>query len=148
MGCYIRIPIKIQDVKKVKYVDELGKTKKTKFCPNTGKEYREEVYFEEEKIFPHAYIEDAPGLDEDMFYSPEFSPHPDKFAYLMLNMHDDEVRMRPDHSDDSWEVDLTEGVDVKGYIERFCEKYSKYIEYYQNKYGEVEIRFGLVTYWS
>jgi hypothetical protein len=150
LGPYIKIPIQEVDVKKVRYIDESsGKRVKTKFCPSTGVEFKEEIYTEKEKVTPRPYIDSRESnLDEDMFYSPAYSPSGDYSVCFMLNMNDPEVRVVIDDPDDSFEIDLSTGFSPNNYIEIFKRKYSDYIDYYKNKYGELEIKYGLLSYWS
>jgi len=149
VGCYIEFPQGKVEVKK--YCLESPKTNErfdisgdVKFCPKTGVELKrvEEVY--EEFLDPCPYIEDdvfgSDGnlLQEDAFTIAEslrgvFLPNGKGYG---VSSYGDELTK-----------DLS-GLDIKSEINNFKEEYKDYLGYYREKYGEFQVKFGVVGYWS
>lgn len=137
LGVYVKVPIVDKGVEQIVYIKPDGKKSKTRFNPDSGEEYKSEKVITYEKIYPTSYITDNDSLCEDEFYTCELNDK--KNAIFLLNygkFHiDDDIEHRELY--DSRESEL----------EKFCSTYKNYIEYYQNKYENVQVCYGIVNYY-
>ena len=66
LGIFIKAPIKEIEITETKFVDsKTGKTKKTKFCPETGREFKSEKFTGKEKNYaPTSRSSDRRSFDQ------------------------------------------------------------------------------------
>ena len=139
LGIYLIVPhVKVEN-KVIFYKNpKTGVKMKTKFDPNTGlegiKNERIDIVYQEAT----PYIEDVEELREDMFWKPAYTGSPKRTTTFILN--GDSITI-----DEYQNYDLSK-IDIKEEISKFEEKYSEYLEYYRNKYGEIKIFYGIVNY--
>lgn len=141
IGIYLEVPYsKATRIVKT-YVDPQGKKTKNKFDPNTGQKngVKEEMVVDE--ITPSSYIVDVPGLGEDEFFTPAYTNGGKKIQTFLLN-----GRSKYSYTeDDLFNFDLG-NVNPSQLIEDFRVEYAPYLEYYQQKYGDFTIKYGVVNY--
>lgn len=138
LGVYIKVPIVDKEVEQIVYIKPDGKKSKTRFNPDTGEEYKAEKIITYEKIYPTSYIRDNDELGEDIFFTCELNDRQNAIFVLNdINFHiDDDIEHKELY-------DNRENV-----LENFYSKYKKYVDYYQNKYDNVEVCYGIVNYYS
>jgi hypothetical protein len=146
LGVFIKVPIKEITITETKFVDqETGKTKKTKFCPDTGKEFKTETFTRKEKNYPSAYIEDA-GYTEDEFWQPAYHGGGEEFQVFLLNGKNPKYVIDADVDDLDCINFIGKNNNYESIVEEFTKEYEKYINYYKEQYGEIEICYGLTIY--
>lgn len=142
LGVYIKIPKVIKGIQVEYYVDSEGRETPYKFNPETGQENQLKYRKENKEQRISAYIDDDNSLIEDMFFSPEFL-EVDNSVIFLLNKHDKTFVIETE------EVGLTqlpETMNIPSLIQMFKEEYKEYLDYYENKYDNLEIGFGLINY--
>jgi len=138
VGCFIRVPVTSKPVTKSYYKKPSGKRAKVRFNPETGVEHELCTEIVNEKVYPSAYITDRDDLDEDMFYHIEVSK---KEVIFIPNEREDNLAK----TDTQWDYTLSLlHVDPEDEILKFKRKYSKYLDYYREKFGHFEMDFGIV----
>jgi hypothetical protein len=146
LGVFIKVPIKEIEITETKFVDpETGKTKKTKFCPDTGREFKTETFTRKEKDYPSAYIEEE-GYGEDEFWQPSYHGGGEDFQVFLLNSKNPKYVIDADVDDLDCINFIGRNNNYESIIEEFTKEYEKYINYYKEQYGEIEICYGLTIY--
>lgn len=142
VGIYLEIPhLKTTKTETFFVHPETGKRQKSKFDANTGRQNDQKS---EEKIFyitPMSYIEDNDELDEDEFFTPAYTYAGNKIQTFILNS-----KTKYSNSDsDLFNLDLSDK-NITKLIEEFKIEYKQYLDYYIDKYKEVNIKYGVVNY--
>jgi hypothetical protein len=139
LGIYLIVPHRKVEDKIIFYKDpKTGKKMKDRFNPKTGVEGIKNERIDIEYIAPLVYIEDVDELREDMFWEPAYSGSPKRTSTFILN--DDSITI-----DECQNYDLSK-INVEEELSKFKEKYSKYLDYFTKKYGEIKIHYGIVNY--
>jgi hypothetical protein len=146
LGVFIKVPIKEITITETKFVDqETGKTKKTKFCPDTGKEFKTETFTRKEKNHPSAYIEED-DYNEDEFWQPAYHGGGQEFQVFLLNSRNPKYVMDADVDNLDCINFIGKNNNYESIVEEFTKEYEKYINYYKEQYEEIEICYGLTIY--
>ncbi len=146
LGIFIKAPIKEIEVTETKFVDpDTGKTKKTKFCPETGREFKTETFTRKEKNYPSAYIQ-KDGYTEDEFWQPAYHGGGEEFQVFLLNGKNPKYVIDADVDDLDCINFIGKNNDYEAIVDEFTNEYQKYINYYKEQYGEIEICYGLTIY--
>jgi len=145
VGIYLEVPHKKVEKKTIFYKDpETGERMKSKFNPETGVEGLKDERIANIYEVASPYIIDENYLREDMFWCPayhagDYYVGKNKFTTFLLNN---------DFENDVSEIanfDLSK-INIKKELNDFKEKYSKYLDYFKNKYGDIRIYYGVVNY--
>jgi hypothetical protein len=146
LGVFIKAPIKEIEITETKFVDpETGKTKKTKFCPETGREFKSEKFTRKEKNYPSAYIQEE-GYNEDEFWQPEYHGAGKGFEVFLLSNRNPKYVIDVDIDDLDCINFIGKNNNYESIVDEFTKEYEKYINYYKKQYGEIEICYGLTIY--
>ena len=137
VGCYLKLKPQIEAVKETFRVKPNGKRAKTKFNPETGVEYPSKTEVRNVKSYPKSFITDRDDLYEDAFTDVEAGENE---VIFIPNGEDNLVE-----GDTQWNYQLSlRHIDVEHEIMQFKLRYSKYLDYYTEKFGEYEIDFGII----
>lgn len=154
MGIYVGVYLQAKNGKTERhrkgYVNSSGKEVDTPFNPQTGEKHEIREFIETVNVNPDPYIEcENCGLNEDMFWSPEFDGAPKGYRNFMLNENDPLIHPKSFSSDDGGSMELDD-LNVEEAKSKFMTKYKDYIEYYYKEYGEenFEVKYGIIAYWS
>tara|TARA_R110000851_G_scaffold28466_2_gene79320 strand:+ start:5207 stop:5665 length:459 start_codon:yes stop_codon:yes gene_type:complete len=140
IGCFIKIPRINIPVTKSYYQTVSGKRSNTRFNPETGEEYEKVTIVVNETRTISAYIKDSDDLDEDMFSLCQHSSINDSYSILIPNRESDICKMNTE-----WDYSCSLlHINPENEILKFKRQYSKYLDYFTEKYGEYEIDFGVV----
>jgi CRISPR/Cas system-associated endonuclease/helicase Cas3 len=107
-----------------------------KFCPNCGKETQ--MIYKKKKKYKNVY--DYVG--DDWIYKPS-----DYLEFYIPNECDSVLFNYCGHSNNDNYI-FQNDFNVENYINEFKETYKENIDILEKEFGEIEISFGLVTYWS
>ena len=143
LGPYLEVPITKRPRTRDIWKNSNGKTVKTKFNEHTGEEHTLKTIHEFVTSTPHPYIEDVEGLDEDAFWTPAYITTPKDVTIFLPNRHElggENLDMNMGFTK------ILEHVDKDKIILEFSRKARKYINYYTEQFGRVEIRYGLIGY--
>jgi len=146
MGCYLKIPVTNKPVTKNVLVTKGGMKTSDKFDPNTGEENEFRTIIVNETVYPSPYIQDRQDLDYDEFTKPAYAGVDDEEYSLFIPNRCDENLLKGETSYD-FELPLGQ-INSETQIIRFKRKYSKYLDYYTEKYGKYEVIFGIVRHGS
>jgi len=144
VGIYLEVPhTKVETTVKFYKHPTSGKNMKSRFDQDTGVEgiENERINIHYEQASP--YIVDKEGFIEDMFSSPayqagDYSGGKNKYTTFLLNENDIELGELEN-------LDLSD-INIQEKIKDFKEDYKKYLDYYIELYGEVNIYYGIVNY--
>ena len=140
VGVFIEAPlIKAQTEIKV-FRKPSGKISKTRFNPETGEEYIEDIIIKDITETPVPYIDDNDSLNEDEFYIPGYTD-----TNVFLCNVDSKYRFCDDS--DIFVLSL-ENINMNELINDFKVEYKEYLDYYKNKYPECDfkVKFGVICY--
>jgi len=142
LGCYLKIPVKNEPKTETVYKKPSGKVSKTRFNPETGEEYTKDTRIVNVKVYPEVLIYDRDDLGEDTFDSPPYAgENYEEFHIFKPNSSKDNKLKMETQYDYNFSL---ENLIPELEISRFRRKYAKYIDYYEKKYPEMEIHFGIV----
>lgn len=137
VGIYLEIPFRKHEQKVMSYNHPVtGRKMKNKFCPDSGAECVATTKVDITYVEPDAYIQKE-GFEEDTFFSPAYTGGGNRVATFILN---------DSRSLEELENRSLTHVDIAGIIDIFKISYKKYIEYYTDLYGKVDIHYGVVNY--
>lgn len=137
VGIYLEIPHYRHEKTVVTYKHPVtGNKMKSKFCPDSGVECVETIHTEITYIEPRPEIT-KDGFEEDMFFRPAYTNAGKRIETFILN---------DAKSLEELENRSLNFVDITGSINIFKICYKKYIDYYTDLYGKVDIHYGVVNY--
>ena len=141
IGIYLEIPYtKVEKVITKYKHPTTGNNMSSRFCKDTGVEGIKIENKMNEYVRPSAYIEDVEGLEECKFFSPEYANGGKNIETFILNNDDDFS-----HRDgDLFNFSMTKS--PIGLIDAFKVRYSNYLDYFKDLYGEVNVYYGVVNY--
>jgi hypothetical protein len=146
VGAMLYFPPKWESVEEVSYKTTKGFPTSNRFDPTTGEENTKVVESAMRKLQPKTYHDDMfdAGFEvEDEFYCPEYS-NEDFFIPNYSNKY-----KGIDNFDDQGQgVVWLEDINPNEELIRFKKIYSKEIAFYKEKYPHMEVRFGVVSYYS
>lgn len=149
VGCYLELPIREVEEEKTIYHDLRGR-QSTRYDGDTGRENVATVVKETKTVYPDAWIDEKEvdfDYDEDLFWSPEGVTSEARSTFFLLNNNCQFNRFGYFDYHGGGVANLND-VNIKELIEKFSDTYDEYINFYVKKYGQVSIRFGVVSYWS
>ena len=146
IGCFLRLPNKTEPVIETFYKKPSGERTSTKFNPDTGEEYEQVSETKLKKVYANTYIEEAKnfkGVFEggDVFYQPAYAGQTDDYIVALPNSgsnFDEEHGFNHSMGD----------VNIESKIIEFKKRYSAYLDYYIEQYGQIEVHYGVVHYGS
>lgn len=143
IGIYLEIPFLKIEVNVTTYKHPTtGNKMSSKFCPTTGVEGIIENRTEIQYIEPSGYIDNIEGLDENEFFQPAYTNAGKRIGTIIYNGND---KIFGTELEECGNFALGEE-GSKYLIECFKIKYSKYLNYFEEKYKEVEVYYGIVNY--
>lgn len=86
---------------------------------------------------------DVPELGEDTFFTPAYTNGGKRIGTFVLNGSSKYSFIE----DDIFNYDLSD-INIPQLIEDFKVEYSKYLDYYQKKFGDLKIKYGIVNYFK
>jgi hypothetical protein len=142
IGVYIKVPNKLVDVPDNHYLTPDGNKSRTKFNPETGEPYTFVPGTKKERIFVDMYmdgIENLPdGLERGTFNSPEYAGASDNYTIGFASGFDKEYDFNESLND----------VNIIEELSKFRIRYAAYISYFEEKYGECQVHYGVVHHGS
>jgi hypothetical protein len=141
IGPFLRIPITWKSKIKKVLINKNGNETSNKFNPLTGEEHKFEERVFTEIVRPYPDIEDETrnDLDDNAFYYASVS---EKEALFIPNSTSDSIL---GDVDTEWEFEKSlVNIDPEEEIIKFRVKYKKYLEYYEEVYGNLKIDFGII----
>lgn len=142
IGCYIKVPNNMVTVKDTYYKKPNGKRATTKFNPETGEPYEKVTATKEERQYADIYMEDdvlPEGLKSGMFSSPSYAG--EGYDYT--------VGLEPGGFNQEYDFNHSmNDIDINMRLLAFKLKYDKYIKYFEKKYGECQVHYGVVHHGS
>lgn len=139
IGVYLEVPFYKSEVKSNFYINANGKKVSHRFNKETGVEHELKKEVKIKMFEPCPYITDNDKLYEDMFTTGAYYEGNEKRPFT-LNSNSKYSK----HEDDIFNFDIS-GVNINELIISFKEDYKEYLDYYKTKYGEFEIKYGIVV---
>lgn len=141
VGVYLKLPHKKEKIERKVFRKPNGKISQTKFNPETGEEYKEEIHIDTVWSQTSPYIVDHESLEEDMFWEPAYHAGDKENIFLM-----NEKKWYSETFHKMTVLDLNHVSNMNAIIQNFESVYKEYIDYYREKCPELEIKFGVVYY--
>ena len=148
IGVYMEVPYGTEKETESFYVHPTtGVKMDTQYCPDTGVEGVLKTKTNTVDKYPHPYTDDVEGLDEDMFFSPEYDGAGKKLKTFVLNS--TKTRYAPINigENEAFNLDGKIFANADKLIKEFREEYEDYINYFEKEYGLITIHFGVVNYY-
>ncbi len=156
IGAYLLVKDKTEEIKKedrYSLNESTGKkySHKIKFDPKTGEKLVEKVieHYEEKKISGWwdfwSSVGEGLGIREDDFCEYEYSCSPEGYSVLLPNGRHGCMKYYDSGRGENDTSEIKES-DIEQYKSRLLVSYKYSIEAMREFYGEVEVKFGVVTY--
>lgn len=148
IGIYLEVPYATKKVEKTIYKNPTtGLPMKTAFNPNTGEKAIVETTLVDERVRPTPFeFEGMDGFDAELFFSPEFDGAGDYKKTFVINYTYNRYRIPFEGDRESFNIEFPD-INVLQLIREFREEYSKYIDYLENNFGPVAVKYGVVHYY-
>ncbi len=148
MGLYMGIVVKVKggpkEFEKEAWINKNGNEQDTQFNPDSGEKHEWKTLKETRNVQPDCYIE---GLDEDTFWSPEFAGAEKGWENFMYQGNESKYTTSLGDPESGFFQELPEFNKHK-LIEDFKVDYQEYLEHWRSEFNNVEVAYGLLTYWS
>ena len=144
IGAYMLVPIKKEEKTETFPVKPNGKRAKSKFNPETGEKYETKTVTTLVDDIPSDWgdeVEDNPQLAEDDLFRPAYFSAPKGYTLFLSNWSDKGCL----NHDDGDTTEISTSV-IDSSIKSFTESFKHWIEFFESKYGKVEVKFGVVDY--
>lgn len=142
VGIYLEVPyVKGTETDTFYAHPETGKRQKSKFDAQTGRENVKNSVQKTVYVTPMSYIVED-GYIEDQFSTPPYTNAGKHIQTFLLN-----DKKYCNNFDNLNNLNLTD-LDIPNLITEFKIEYRKYLDYYTNLYGVVNIKYGVVYYAS
>lgn len=148
IGVYLEVPYKKETISKVRFKNPItGLEARTRFHPSTGEKNIEEPYSEVVNHSPNPYDFEAlnlgTGMENDYFWSPEYCGFKEHGCTLLLNRRTKYSLEIDDESSFNQEITNLNGLVL---VEEFKVEHKNYIDYLENEFGKVNVRYGIAVY--
>ena len=144
IGIYLLEPYGSKEQKTTFYVHPETRNKmKSKFCPDTGVEGVKKTNVKTIKVYPSPWS--VEGLDEDLFFAPDYHGAKEGYLTYLYNFDDDHYSKTYDN-EGAFNVNLSLFNNADEVIKEFVYEYGDQIKLIEETYGEVKVRFGVVHY--
>lgn len=143
VGIYLEIPHQKKKVERKVFKKPSGKISKTRFNPETGEEYKEDVIVETIHSSVSPYISGHDTLQEDMFWEPAYHAG-DKTSIFLFN--ESGIYGKTYGTNDFVNIIISNEDNFDALVAEFSNRYKDYLDYYRQSCDDLEVRYGIISY--